>query len=1461
MITFACGKCGRQFKLDDSKAGKRGECPDCGETVHIPQATAQPVAPSGGEREKVAPRQQTKTGYPGNAAGSKMKMGIVAGVVLAGLVGIGVWWSSRPATEPQSAGRQEAPDVRAPTGTGGAGGRPAAKGVDLLSPTHDSGVRKVEIDLAAFTTPAAAPDQGDTLADGRFAPGKIRLQSKVLRTIGPDRRLIMLGFSPDGKRLAAWCMVQDRAEPVIFEITGDATISEEKFKQLMALPITTRPAEEEQDYSKMMPDPDPYDQYRKNARPECDAAFSPNSQHGVFVTSQGSNYRSRGGDYASDPAWNSVVRNAQRKGWGSVKLTRHEAFVQHDDRAGRKYALIARSRRIDTKTRDTSSDGSGPGVSNDGRTVSYLAFDPAKGWLVVTNDQEYPVAWAAVRSIKMADRTFTLYFSPNRKRYLHAVPEQDGGKTVQRIYLDNKPIGKCESLLKVYWSNDSKRVAYLTVLGTGGAEGKPQRALVVDGKPFPIDSTTMEFAFSDDSAHYAFLTAERMEFGRRAANVGRDLTSRGGLRREPYRLYHNAVVVHNGVKSPPYARLARAYLPAAPVDKGPWARPALTFSPRGSLRYRAVIVDGNSAKPQKDLLLYTRTCKGHRVALIEDGRELPLTLETKTVPERKVLRSPDGKSEVWLKTVRDASAPPGPNAYRYVLTQNGVDGAPQPAPPSCIAMSGGGKHVAAIYDAPGWDNARLDLDGIEFKIDVDGDVYGMWFVAPDTIYMLTGFISSKGQVHTWFEHKVISPSTAVVDKVDIPPTDLADKAREMLDVVNETIKVGGSSSKSRFVKDLPLLRAYLGDVAGTLTADMSVEKRIKLLSMAACGYARRGMMDQAEQATLAALADLKRLETITLPRAGIQIEAVAIALATIGDTEGIDKLLTLLTHVDPARMEKMYYRLAMAMAGMGHYRQALARIETMKNPSSLRQAALVQLTRLLEDKGHTTEGLKALYVRAIEHEWIYRIHKPEKDPTSGWEAAESFLGLCRIGAYEDAADVLASRPHGRARLILTEELLSHCKSAPDAKLAIALAVRAGSPLHAAELCLTSGDGQQAIVHLEATMKALKPLDTKRYLGDLNEVHAARDLLLNRIAVAFIKAGATEKAVEIIGERGSLLNEARFRAGLIEPKTDLRLLAYMGEVDKAMARIDRRRASVADALSTVAQEHFLGVLARSNCGKVDWKKEYETSVRIASTPGADGKTRYSSVRGGSPPNATRYPARFFVASADKGETSLVDAHQDGFNPIQHLAVGSALLRRGNLEAAARYFRQALRHPAGKSRYPKWLEYNRPSGRTVQCTAIDGLIRCGLVDEAAATAARVVHHRAESGDMSDPFRMRIGGHMDLDASHALVMLQCRRQGLSAATQTARSLDARTRSSVMWALAHSCVSTLDYYEGALPDDNLLDWVHFRTTGPMETLVRARCSRQCAYVLNEIHRSRPYSPQPFEVRHEPPPTTAPTP
>ena len=37
MIEIKCSKCGKGFRVDDNKAGKKGKCPSCGTMIHIPE--------------------------------------------------------------------------------------------------------------------------------------------------------------------------------------------------------------------------------------------------------------------------------------------------------------------------------------------------------------------------------------------------------------------------------------------------------------------------------------------------------------------------------------------------------------------------------------------------------------------------------------------------------------------------------------------------------------------------------------------------------------------------------------------------------------------------------------------------------------------------------------------------------------------------------------------------------------------------------------------------------------------------------------------------------------------------------------------------------------------------------------------------------------------------------------------------------------------------------------------------------------------------------------------------------------------------------------------------------------------------------------------------------------------------------------------------------------------------------
>lgn len=55
VLKVVCGRCGEQFRLADSKAGKRFRCHDCGEVVEVPSETAESITPLDVPVESVVP--------------------------------------------------------------------------------------------------------------------------------------------------------------------------------------------------------------------------------------------------------------------------------------------------------------------------------------------------------------------------------------------------------------------------------------------------------------------------------------------------------------------------------------------------------------------------------------------------------------------------------------------------------------------------------------------------------------------------------------------------------------------------------------------------------------------------------------------------------------------------------------------------------------------------------------------------------------------------------------------------------------------------------------------------------------------------------------------------------------------------------------------------------------------------------------------------------------------------------------------------------------------------------------------------------------------------------------------------------------------------------------------------------------------------------------------------------------
>jgi hypothetical protein len=61
MIEFSCTQCGKQLKVKDEAAGKKGKCPQCGTLLHVPHAASEPVVETVPERPRNFDNAETST--------------------------------------------------------------------------------------------------------------------------------------------------------------------------------------------------------------------------------------------------------------------------------------------------------------------------------------------------------------------------------------------------------------------------------------------------------------------------------------------------------------------------------------------------------------------------------------------------------------------------------------------------------------------------------------------------------------------------------------------------------------------------------------------------------------------------------------------------------------------------------------------------------------------------------------------------------------------------------------------------------------------------------------------------------------------------------------------------------------------------------------------------------------------------------------------------------------------------------------------------------------------------------------------------------------------------------------------------------------------------------------------------------------------------------------------------------
>src|SRR3954468_11514150 len=67
-IAVECAHCGKQLKVKDELAGKKGKCPQCQKVIQIPAATAVAVGAGQGGAKKTPTKAPVATGSQGDSA-------------------------------------------------------------------------------------------------------------------------------------------------------------------------------------------------------------------------------------------------------------------------------------------------------------------------------------------------------------------------------------------------------------------------------------------------------------------------------------------------------------------------------------------------------------------------------------------------------------------------------------------------------------------------------------------------------------------------------------------------------------------------------------------------------------------------------------------------------------------------------------------------------------------------------------------------------------------------------------------------------------------------------------------------------------------------------------------------------------------------------------------------------------------------------------------------------------------------------------------------------------------------------------------------------------------------------------------------------------------------------------------------------------------------------------------------
>jgi len=414
-----------------------------------------------------------------------------------------------------------------------------------------------------------------------FKQGQIELSTTVLWT--STDRIEKLAISPDLTRVACYYVSDDKVYPFIAGEDGDPGDT--------LPPLWTKPPAGRGGGS------------YPEGQVKC--IFSENSKHYVFI------FYPTGYDELRLSGDSDAVRS----------------YVQWDGRAGKKYAAV-----------------DSVGISPDGKHVSYLASDPARGWLAVFDEKEVVLAKRVSASAsspgrgtgsRMRSPRPRAYFSPDRTRLIHALRSNLNGRWSDQVHVDNTPAGTYRQLNDVKWSKDSTRYAYFVQSETEGGYSPLTIAGVVDGKRLKAYSHLRgnTFVFSDDATQYAFVASGDKWAQRHAVTGG---------------MYWDQFVVRvladgKHVEGKHYVAISEMKEAAGPGRE-------LEFARDGCLTYTAAILDAKDSKSPTRRFDSRPMIRAHRLVQVVNEQEREYQGDMRYPPRY----SADGKHSVCIKRIRSA---------------------------------------------------------------------------------------------------------------------------------------------------------------------------------------------------------------------------------------------------------------------------------------------------------------------------------------------------------------------------------------------------------------------------------------------------------------------------------------------------------------------------------------------------------------------------------------------------------------------------------------------------------------------------------------------------------------------------------------------------------------------------------------------------------------------------------------